>query len=84
LPIWAGVGGGESLIELPLPGLGGVAELGWPGGSHVPRVDLRGGAPYLDVCDQFGRRRSVSLGRPGRCFTSGVDADLIGELSNQI
>ena len=78
------VRGGESLVELLLEDSGGVAELGWPGGSQVAGVDLGGGAPYLHVGDQLGRHESVRLGRPGRRFTFGVEADLVGELSNQV
>ena len=81
--VWVS-GGGESLVELLLPDSGGVAELGWPGGSQVAGVDLGGGAPHLYVGDQLGRHRSVRLGRPGRRFTCGVEADLVGELSNQL
>ena len=81
----AGIRGGESLVELLLPNSGGtVAELGWPGGSQVARVDLGGGAPHLYVGDQLGRHGSVWLGRPGRRFTCGVEADLVGELSDQV
>src|SRR5215212_4486284 len=29
--------------------LGGVAELGWPGGSQVAGVDMGGGAPHLHL-----------------------------------
>lgn len=75
--------GGESLVEL-LPDVGGAAELGWPGGSQVARVDLVGGAPHLQVGDQLGRNRGVRLGRPGRPFSCGVAADLVGELSNKL
>jgi hypothetical protein len=32
--------------------------------SQVTRVDLGGGAPYLDVGDQLGRHGSVTFGRP--------------------
>jgi hypothetical protein len=83
LPVSAGVRG-ESLVELPLPGLGGVAELGWPGGSQVAGVDLGGGAPHLQVGDQLGRNRGVRLGRPGRRFSCGIAADLVGELGNKL
>jgi hypothetical protein len=43
-----------------------------------------GGAPYLHVRDQFGWHESVELGRPGRRFTCGVEADLVGELGDQV
>jgi hypothetical protein len=69
---------------LLLPDSGGAAELGWPGWSQVAGVDLGGGAPYLYVGDQLGRHVSVSLGRPDWGFSSGVSADLVGELSDQV
>jgi len=78
------VGRLESLVELPLPGLGGVAELGWPGGSQVAGVDLGGGAPHLHLGDQLGRQRCIGLDRPGRRFTRGIEADLVCELSDQV
>jgi len=67
-PVSAGVSG-ESLVELRLPGWGGVAELGWPGGSQVAGVDMGGGAPHLHLGDQLGRQRCIGLDRPGRRFT---------------
>jgi hypothetical protein len=79
-----GVRGGKSLVELMLPGSGGLAKSGWPGGSRVAWVDLSGGAPHLYVGDQLGRHWSVRLGRPGRRFSCGVEADLVGELSNKL
>jgi hypothetical protein len=82
LPVSAGVRG-ESVVELPLPGLGGVAELRWPGGSQVAGVDLGGGAPHLHVGDQLGRHWGMRLG-PRRRLSCGVAADLVGELSNKL
>jgi hypothetical protein len=67
---------------LLLPDAGGVAELGWPGGSQVAWVDLGGGPPHLYVGDQLGRHENLRLGSPGRRFTSAVEADLVGELRN--
>jgi hypothetical protein len=85
LLVSVGVRGGEPLVELLLEDSGGVAELGWPGGSQVVGVDLRGGAPYLQVGDQLARDRGgVRLGRPGRRFSCGVEADLVGKLSNKL
>ena len=84
LPVCAGIRGGESLVELLLGDSGGAAKLGWPGGSQVVGVDLGGGAPYLQGGDQLGRHRGVWLGRPGRRFSCGVAADLVGELSNKL
>jgi hypothetical protein len=63
--------------------LSGSAVLGWPSWSEVVGVDLVSGAPHVHVCDQLGRHVSVSLG-PGRRFTLGVAADLVGELSNKL
>ena len=60
----------ESYVELFLKNSLGVAQLGWPGGSQVVGVDLGGGAPHLDVGDQLGRNRGVSLGCSGRRVTS--------------
>jgi hypothetical protein len=74
----------ESYVELLLEDSGGAAEPGWPGGSQVVGVDLGGGAPYLYVGDQPGRYGSGWLGSLGRCFTGGVEADLVGELGNQV
>ena len=56
-PVCVGIRGGESLVESLLEDSGGVVELGWPGGSQVAGVDLRGGAPHLHVGDQLGRQR---------------------------
>ena len=78
-----GIRGGESLVESLLEDSGGVVELGWPGGSQVAGVDLGGGPPHLHVGDQLGRNESAPDSRPGRRFTFGVAADLVGELSNQ-
>jgi hypothetical protein len=75
---------GESHVELLLPDSGGAAGLGWPGRSLVAVMDLGGGAPYLHIGDQLGRQRSMELGRPGRRFTFGAEADLVGELSHQL
>jgi len=75
---------GESFVELLLEDSGGVAELGWPGGSQITRVDLGGGAPYLHLGEQLGRQESMHLGRQGRRISCGVAADLVGELSNQV
>ena len=83
LPVCMGIRGGESLVESLLEDSGERVELGWPGGSQVARVDLGGGAPHLHVGDQLGRNESAPDGRPGRRFTFGVAADLVGELSNQ-
>jgi hypothetical protein len=83
-PVCLGVCRGESLVELLLPGSGGLAELGWPGWSQVAGVDLVGGPPHLYVGDQLGRHGSVRLGRPGRRFTCSVAADLVGELNDQV
>ena len=63
---------------------GGVAELGWPGGSQVAGVDLGGCPPHLHLGDQLGRNESAPDSRPGRRFTFGVAADLVGELSDQV
>ena len=57
---------------------------GWPGRSQVAWVDLDGGAPHLHVGDQLGRHQGVRLGCPGRRFTFGAEADLVGELSHQL
>ena len=84
LPVSLVACGSESLVELLLEDSGGVAELGWPGGSQVAGVDLGGGAPHLQVGDQLGRHESVRLGRPGWRFSRGVAADLVGELSNKL
>jgi hypothetical protein len=84
LPVWVGVRGGESLVELLLEDSGGAADLGWPGRSQVVGVDLGGGAPHLQVGDQLCRHGSIGLGRPGRRFSCGVAADLVGELSNKL
>jgi hypothetical protein len=43
---------------------------------------LRDGRPEA-LGYQLGRHGSVRLGGPGRRFTSGVEADLVGELSDQ-
>jgi len=78
------VGRGDmSLGKSRLEDSGSVVELGWPGGSQVAGVDLGGGAPHLHVGDQLGRNESAPDSRPGRRFTFGVAADLVGELSNQ-
>jgi hypothetical protein len=69
---------------LLLPGLSGSAVLGWPGWSEVVGLDLVSGAPHLYVSAQLGRHQGVRLGRPGRRFTLGVAADLVGELSNKL
>jgi hypothetical protein len=79
-----GVRGGEPLVELLLDDSGGVAGLGWSGGSQVAGLDLGGGAPHLYVGDQLGLHWSLELGGPGRRFGRGVAADLVGELSNQL
>jgi hypothetical protein len=55
-----------------------------PGGPQVAGVDLGGGAPNLYVGDQLGRNGSVSQSRPERRVASGFEADLVGELSNQL
>jgi hypothetical protein len=47
-------------------------------------VDLRGGPPHLYVGDQLGRHGSMQLGRSCRRFRCGVEADLVGELGNQM
>jgi hypothetical protein len=65
-----------------LPDSGGVAVLAWPGGSVVAGVDLGGSAPHLHVGDQLGRDGNVRFGRAGRRFPRGVDANMVGELSN--
>jgi hypothetical protein len=78
-----GVRGGKSVVESLLPGSAGLAELGLPGGSQVAGVELGGSAPYLYVGDQLGWSESAPDSRPGRRFTCGVAADLVGELSNQ-
>jgi hypothetical protein len=82
-PFCVGVCGRESLVELLLEDTGGAAEFGWPGGPQVAGVDLGGGAP-LYVGDQLGRHESMALGRLGRRFSDGVEADLVGELSNKL
>ncbi len=79
-----GIRSGESLVKSLLENPGGVVELGWPGWSQVAGVDLGGCPPYLHVGDQLGRHGSAQLGRPGRRFTCGVEADLVGELSDQV
>jgi hypothetical protein len=81
----SGVRRGEPFVELLLEGSGGVAGLGWSGGSQVAGLDLDGGAPHLDVGDQLGRQDSMWPGRhPRRRCSCGVSADLVGELSNQL
>ena len=57
---------------------------GGPAGSQVAGVDLGGGAPDLQVGDQLGRHESAPDSRPGRRFSCGVAADLVGELSNKL
>jgi hypothetical protein len=84
LPVCVGIRRGESLVELLLEDAGRTAELEWPGGSQVVGVDLGGCAPHLQVGDQLGRNRGVRLCRPGRRFSCGVAADLVGELSNKL
>jgi hypothetical protein len=83
-PFCPGVGRGESLVELLLEDTGGTANLGWSGGSQVAGVDLRGGAPHLDVGDQLCRQRGMALDSPRRCYSCSVEADLVGELSNKL
>jgi hypothetical protein len=79
-----GIRSGESLVKSLLKNPCCVVVLGWPGGSQVDGVDLRGGPPHLHIGDQLDRHGSVQLGRPGRRFTCGVEADLVRELSNQV
>ena len=79
-----GIRSGEALVELLLEDSGSVVELGWPGGSQVAGVDLGGGAPHLQVGDQPVRSESAPDSRPGRRFSCGVAADLVGELGNQM
>ena len=50
-PVCLGVCGGESLVELLLPGWAGLAELGWLGWSQVAGVDLVGGPPQRPETD---------------------------------
>jgi hypothetical protein len=74
----------ESLVELLLDDSGGAAGLGRPGGSQVVGVDLGGCPPDLQVGDQLGRNESAPDSRPGRRFSCGVVAELVGELSNKL
>jgi hypothetical protein len=46
--------------------------------------DFLHGQQFVIGADQLGRNRGVRLGRPGRRFSCGVAADLVGELSNQL
>ena len=84
VPVRAGIGGGESLVELLLPDSACVAVLGWPCRSQVAGIKLDGGAPHLHVGDQLGRQWSLQLGRPGWQFSGSVEADLVGELSDKM
>ena len=60
-----------------------LSSWGGPVGRRSPGVDLGGCPPHLHVGDQLGRNESAPDSRPGRRFTFGVAADLVGELSNQ-
>jgi hypothetical protein len=53
------VGVRESCVESLLGDSGGVAELGWPGGSQVGGVDLGCSAPNLYIGHQLGRHESA-------------------------
>ena len=83
-PFCTGVRGAEPPIQVLLPGLSGVAELGWPGGSEVAGVDLGGGAPHLQVGDQLGRNESTPTAAQADASPVVVAADLVGELSNKL
>jgi hypothetical protein len=43
-----------------------------------------GGPPHSNVGDQLGQHVSVRLGRPGRRFSFGVEADLVGEFGDYV
>jgi hypothetical protein len=83
-PVSVGIRGGGPLVELLLEDSGGAAELAWLGGLQVAGVDPGGGPQHLNVGDQLGRHVSVRFGSPGRRFTFGVQADLVGELGDYV
>jgi hypothetical protein len=83
-PLCVGICGGESHLESLLEDSGAAVELARPGGSLVAGLDLGGRAPYLQLGDQLSRQESVQLGRPRWRFSSGVAADLVSELSDQL
>jgi hypothetical protein len=60
-----GVCGGEPLVKLLLDDSGGVAGLGWSGGSQVAWLDLGGGAPSaINSADRraWGRAATQAAG----------------------
>jgi hypothetical protein len=71
-------------LSLLLEDPGGATGLAWPGGLQLASIDPGGGPPRSNVGDQLGRHVSVRLGSPGRLFSSGVEADLVGELGDYV
>ena len=71
-------------LRLLLEDSGGATELAWPGGLQLGSIDPGGGPPHSNVGDQLGRHVSVRLGSPGRRFSFGVEADLVGELGDYV
>ena len=61
----------------------GATELAWPGGVAA-NINPGGRPPHSNVGDQLGRHVSVRLGSPGRRFSFGVEADLVGELGDYV
>jgi DNA-binding NarL/FixJ family response regulator len=64
-----------------------LGRFGWRDRASVARwVAARyqpgGRPPHSNVGDQLGRHMSVRLGSPGRRFSFGVEADLVGELGD--
>jgi hypothetical protein len=51
---------------------------------QLASIDPGGGPPRSNVGDQLGRHVSVRLGSPGRLFSFGVEADLVGELGDYV
>jgi hypothetical protein len=71
-------------LRLLLEDPGGATGLAWPGGLQLASIDPGGGPPRSNVGDQLGRHVSVRLGSPGRRFSFGVEADLVGELGDYV
>jgi hypothetical protein len=71
-------------LRLLLEDSGGATELAWPGGLQLASIDPGGRAPHSNVGDQLGRHVSVRLGSPGRRFSFGVEADLVGALGDYV
>ncbi|HEY6686182.1 MAG TPA: hypothetical protein VI094_08245 [Propionibacteriaceae bacterium] len=63
-----------------------MARPSWRGpvGLQLANINLGGRPPHSNVGDQLGRHVSVRLGSPGRRFSFGVEADLVGELGDYV